>query len=265
MGEAKRNKRLREQLLADDPVCIYCTSKSETVEHMPPVIMFTRRHRPKGLEFACCEACNGGTKHADLLAACVGRSMLQGSGEAETEDLQEIFRGLRNNVPGILEEMRPSGDQLAIAGRELPGQKVLNIGGPLVRGFMQQFAVKLTFALYREISGRPVPESGGVLAKWFTNYEDRTGRVPREVFENLMPPRSLKQGSFEVSDQFAYSFEVSPDGGFARIVATFRYAFAVVGFVSPNLGSFDEVEATPIQRGGLLTIDPRSGFEVPPR
>jgi hypothetical protein len=57
-------------------VCIYCAQRSQTVEHMPPVIMFTRKQRPKGLEFASCEACNGGTKHADLVAAYIGRSMM---------------------------------------------------------------------------------------------------------------------------------------------------------------------------------------------
>ncbi|MBI1252495.1 MAG: hypothetical protein GC189_13615 [Alphaproteobacteria bacterium] len=216
MGEAKRKKRLRAQLLEDNPVCIYCTASSETVEHMPPVIMFTRRQRPKGLEFASCEACNGGTKHADLVAAYIGRSMMQASGEAETEDLLAILQALRNNLPDLLLEMRPSPDQLTIAERELAGQKVLNVGGPLAAGFMRQFAIKLTFALYREISGRAVPESGGVLARWFSNYEARTGRVPPDVFQNLLPPRSLRQGTFDVSDQFAYSFEISPDGDFAR-------------------------------------------------
>lgn len=257
MGEAKRKNRLRAQLLAANPTCIYCTSPSETVEHMPPVIMFTRRQRPKGLEFASCEACNGGTKHADLVAACIGRSMMQGSGEADTEDLPTIFQALRNNIPDLLLEMRPSNDQLAVAERELAGQKVLNVGGPLVAGFMQQFAIKLTFALYREISGREVPEGGGVLARWFSNYEARTGRVPRDIFENLHPPRTLRQGSFEVSDQFAYSFEISPDLDYARIVGTFRYAFAVAGFVSAKMSSFDEVDATPVQRGGLLALNPR--------
>lgn len=260
MGESKRRRHLRQRLLGDNPTCVFCPSPSRTVEHAPPKIMFTRKHRPKGLEFASCEACNGGTRHADLVAAAIGRSQLQRSAEAETEDLSEIFRALRNNVPGLLEEMRPSPDQLAIAERELAGQKVLNIGGPLVRAYMQQFAVKLTFALYREISGRAVPTSGGVLAKWFTNYEDRTGRVPRELFQNLMPPRSLKQGEFDVSDQFAYSFEISPNGDFARIVATFRYAFAVAGFISARLSTFDDlVDATPVQPGGLLALGPSLG------
>src|SRR5688572_30253554 len=117
MGESKGRRRLREQLLADNPNCIYCAARSETIEHMPPVIMFTRRHRPKGLEFASCEACNGGTKHADLVAACIGRSMMQGSGEADTEDLPAIFKALRNNLPELLLEMRPSADQLATAQR----------------------------------------------------------------------------------------------------------------------------------------------------
>jgi hypothetical protein len=122
---------------------------------------------------------------------------------------------------------------------------------------MRQFAIKLTFALYREISGRAVPESGGVLARWFSNYEARTGRVPPGLFQNLLPPRSLRQGVFDVSDQFAYSFEISPDGDFARIVATLRYAFAVAGFISAKLSTFDDlVDATPVRRGGLLGLSP---------
>jgi hypothetical protein len=86
---------------------------------------------------------------------------------------------------------------------------------------------------------------------------ENSGRFPEELLQNLPPARTLRQGRQTVSDQFAYSFEISPDGEFARILATFRYSFAVAAFIAPSLEFFEDPSVRPIQRGQLLILDAR--------
>ncbi len=74
MGEASTKKRAHANLLCRFPCCIYCGAVADTVEHMPPVTMFRRKQRPKGLEFSSCRRCNHGTSKSDLVASLLARS-----------------------------------------------------------------------------------------------------------------------------------------------------------------------------------------------
>lgn len=246
MGDAKR---LRDRVLADER-CIYCTGSPETIDHVPPKIMFLNKQRPKGLEFAACKACNEGTKGADLVAALIGRADPTNDG---MPDFQGILQAISNNYPGLLEELTPSDNQMKAAGRVSISGGPINVAGPQVSKFMRQFCLKLTFALYREIARRPVDLKSGVIVRWFSNFEHMTGKVPQDMFSNLMPLRTLAQGSKSVSDQFSYSHEISPGGDFFRTTATFRYAFAVAGFVAPMVTLTDPPQR-PTRPGELLAF-----------
>jgi hypothetical protein len=87
-------------------MCIYCGGvvPATTVDHMPPRIMFHGKRRPRGLEFASCQKCNEGTKHADLVASWVGRALPDYSGDDQATEYRAILAALKNNIPGILEE-----------------------------------------------------------------------------------------------------------------------------------------------------------------
>jgi hypothetical protein len=80
MGEASTRRRAHDALLQAHPWCIYCGAPADSVEHMPPIIMFRGRQRPKGLEFPSCLACNNGTSHSDLVASLLDepRTLRQG-------------------------------------------------------------------------------------------------------------------------------------------------------------------------------------------
>lgn len=248
MGAARKRK---DRILSDGR-CIYCLATPTTIEHAPPVIMFRGKQRPAGLEFASCEDCNRGSKGADLVAAMLGRAQ-PAENERDSADLADIFRGVSNNIPGLLEEMVPDEGRRAFAARVLGSTSVLRVDGPLVSSYMRQFAIKMTFALYREVSGKPVSREQGVIARWYSNAEHQRGMVPSELFENLPSPASLGAKKSSTFDQFAYSYELSDDGKLAKIITSFRYAFLVAGFVAP-LEMLSDAPSTVVRLGEMRTL-----------
>src|SRR5215207_7510358 len=98
-GAPVLRKRKHAAIYEACPNCVYCggLTAATTVDHMPPRAMFYYKLRPKGLEFASCEACNQGTKHADLVASLMARAYPNPpKGEEQTEDL---FEASKNNIP----------------------------------------------------------------------------------------------------------------------------------------------------------------------
>lgn len=234
MGESKRKRRAHAAVLDGCPWCIYCGGDmpATTVDHVPPIIMFERRRRPKGLEFGSCEPCNGGAKHADLVAAMVGRSMPDSGTDAGRAEMKSIFAAVNNNVPGLLQEMYlPHGSD--------QDGGLLRANGPLVSSHMQTFAFKIGFSLYYEITKKVLPKTGGVVARWFSNYDRLNCTFPQTVFDHLLPPTTLRQGKFEVSDQFEYQWRLAEGNRMGMFLATFRRSFAVLAFAAVDKGLFD--------------------------
>jgi hypothetical protein len=87
---------------------------------MPPVMMFRGKHRPKGLEFPSCKACNHGTSKSDLVASLLGRVWPDASTELEHKEFKKLLSAIRNNVPGLLEEMQIGKAGQKLARREFP-------------------------------------------------------------------------------------------------------------------------------------------------
>jgi hypothetical protein len=261
MGEAKRKRRAHETVLRNCPVCIYCggVKPATTVEHMPPAVMFWRKHRPKGLEFAACAECNTGSSHADLVAAMVSRMLPDppsGVGQAEFGDL---CQAVGNNIPGLPEEMHLTEEEQQAYGNGLPHHLrtgLLRAGGPILTRYMQAFGLKAALALHFETTKRVVPPMGVVGARWFSNVERVTGNFPDTIFDHLLPARTLSQGRFEVSDQFQYSWRLRDDGAAGLYFAAFRFAFAVVAFAARDRELLSDnggvVKFSPLEVGQML-------------
>src|ERR1700730_15593518 len=108
VSESRARKRAHGVILEQCPFCVYCGGSilATTVDHVPPIGMFRSRRRPKGLEFASCLPCNGGTRLADLVAALLCRAYPDSNGANEKEELERLLSSVNNNVPGLLQEMR---------------------------------------------------------------------------------------------------------------------------------------------------------------
>ena len=219
MSESRTKRRAHRALREACPWCIYCGGDvaATTIDHVPPLIMFRQRYRPKGLEFPSCRSCNEGTKHGDLVAAMLGRVYPDAKTDKERDEFKKLLRSINNNIPGLLQEM-----YVGKAGQQISLHRVpvhvdgnfLRTDGPLVSSHMQTFATKLGFALFYELTKQIVPKGGGVAARWFSNHEQLEGKFPQTIFDYLLPPKTLRQGKFEVSDQFGYQWRMAEgDGG----------------------------------------------------
>jgi hypothetical protein len=244
MSESRAKKRAHSGVLETCPYCIYCGGEvlAVSIDHVPPRVMFRGRRRPRGLEFASCKDCNEGTGRADLVAALLSRLAPDARDAEEKAELTKLLRGVSNNVAGLLEEMQlGEGDQAAARNR-LAGPvegDLLKANGPLVRAHMQTFATKLGFALYHELTGKIVPLDGGVAARWFSDIDRLEGTFPESVFDLLLPPKTLKQGKFDVSDQFKYQWRLADGDRMALFFASFGYSFTVLAFVTTDRTLFD--------------------------
>jgi hypothetical protein len=244
MSESKIKRRAHAAVLDACPHCIYCGGDvlATTIDHVPPRIVFRGKHRPKGLEFASCEPCNTGTGKADLVVGLLSRVAPDGVDEAEKTELRNLLTAVHNNVPGLLEEMHLGEEEQLSARRRLQEPVeggFLKTDGPLVSKHMQTFATKLGFALYYEVTGKLVPMNGGVAARWFSNVDRLEGTFPQSVFDVLLPPQTLKQGKFDVGDQFSYQWRIAEGDRMALFFASFRHSFAVLAFVATDSALFD--------------------------
>jgi hypothetical protein len=233
LGEARARQRAHAKLLSSSPWCIYCAGSrpADTIDHMPPAMMFIRKQRPKGLEFPSCLKCNNGTSKSDLVASLVGRLSVEPSSDVEAAEIKKLFSSVRNNVPGLLEEMHIDPGEEKLALKDLPireGGGIVRADGPLVTEHMLVFGAKLGFALHYEALRTVVPPTGGVQPRWFSNTQAAKGEIPNDLL-SLLPAtkQTLKQGTREVSDQFQYTWVITPDRQHALFYATFHRSFAI--------------------------------------
>jgi hypothetical protein len=99
---------------------------------------------------------------------------------------------------------------------------------------MEIFSVKLGFALNYEVTKRIVPPEGGVAVRWFSNIDAMEGKIPATMFDLLMPPETLKQGHFNVSEQFSYAWRLTDDNSMGLFFAWFRMSFAITCLVAKS-------------------------------
>lgn len=242
MGEAKRRRKLKDQVLAEYQHCIFCGGKTpaSTVDHVPPRAIFDLRRRPRGLEFPACQPCNHGGRLDEMVAAMLSRIFPDPSAEAAKEEVQRLMQAVNNNSPGLLEEMMPSFRQKKLARRnqdKLPqGGGVLNCQGPLLNSAIHRFGAKVAYALHFRLTGKPVPPDGAACVWWLTNYQALQGDMPHQLLNMMGKPRTLRQGRWEVGDQFRYSSIGTEEGTMSAHFATFRFSFAVCAFVAEQAG-----------------------------
>lgn len=208
MSEANKNRRRLSDIVASADRCIYCANAATTVEHMPPISMFHTRQRPKGMEFASCEACNNGTRAADTVAAFFAR-ISQHEDSLMIAEAMKLRRSVSRLAPGVAQEFfRPentSAEWFQTRGGILKPMIVVRSDGPLTKRYLQIFAAKFGMALYREHVGEPLPLHGAVHVIFFLN----AGLAEDTVLGMLvkLPLRNaLQQGSFQVPRQFAYRY-----------------------------------------------------------
>jgi hypothetical protein len=177
---------------------------------------------------------------------------------AAREEVVQVLRGVRNNFPGLLEEMQPSREQDAIA----TAQSVLpNVAGTLnisdrVHALMARFAARVGLALHFELCGETLPVSGGVFIKWYTNSAIVDREIDQSFLAALGDPKTLRQGRQSLEDQFEYSSLATETGHMSTHFVAFRASFAVQAFAARDIADLAPAVETPhrVFRPGFLKI-----------
>jgi hypothetical protein len=262
MGEGKRRHTLTQRLLAAQPFCIYCggETKATTADHLPPIRMFERRQRPKGLEFSSCPDCNHGSSRDEQVAALLARIYPDPRNDELYREVQRMMKEVKNNHPGLLEEMLAEQPQwetfLSHSALLPPDVGPLKIG-PLLDGAINRFAAKFCCAMHYKATGRIVPATGVIASEWHTNFQARIGDIPVNLLKALGPMETLRQGTKEVSNQFEYSHVASTSGARSAHYARFGESFAVFGVVfeeADELALPEDTRASRYQPGWLKQI-----------
>lgn len=250
MGESNARRRAHAHILEQNPWCIYCGEQADTIEHMPPRMMFRGKQRPKGLEFPSCRPCNGGTSQSDIVASLIGRLYPDPTTQVEADEFQKLLLSVQKNVPGLLEEMRTrrAGEKLEVKRLGVhPDSGIMRADGPILTKHMKVFGAKMGFALHTEAFKMPVPLRGGVMPIWYSNAQAIRGELPENLLTFLPPLNTLRMGRMEVSDQFGFTWAITEERGNGLFFATFRESFAVAAitaldqsfFNRPDFPSFD--------------------------
>ena len=250
MGQSKQRLRRMQQ---EQPWCVYCggTTPGTSVDHMPPIAIFDNRDRPKGMEYLACETCHNGSRALDQLASLLSRAYPDPHTPHAQHEAREHFRGIGNNFPMLLREMKPSPEQEERARKArdtLPGSRGALAIGPVMRTLLMKFAGRVGLALHYELCRQIVPVSGGVFGQVYTNASLLDGKFPSNFLGMLGDPKTLRQGSKSVESQFSYASKALEDLSMSAHMATFRMSFAVQAFVArdatdlpppPELGDVD--------------------------
>lgn len=232
----KQTKLRKEAFLRQHPLCCFCGGKTPatTEDHMPPRALFDGRHWPEGYVFPACQSCNDITRLEEQFIAVLARAYPDPQTESQQQEVQKLFQGVANNTPALLVEMQPSAEQLertsTIAGRE-EDMGALNVSGPLVNACVRRFALKLVCALHYIHSGKIIPDTGGVFARWYTNANKMDGTLPTEIFQITQERPVIKRQRTNLGQQFEYEYAIGEDGRIGAYFITFRFSFAIQAFV----------------------------------
>lgn len=249
-GRIKRRNRFFEE----HPYCCFCGGgvRATTIDHVPSKQFFTGKHRPAGLEFPACGPCNRETAGDEQVAALISRLYPDSTTEHEKQDIARIMNAVQRHRPEVLQEMWPSPDQVRSAravSNKFPGATgVLSVNGPHVNKSIETFGVKLFCALHYHHTGRALPLAGGIAIRWYSNVDAVEGKIPDSMFKLMGDPVTLKQGTFEVGEQFFYQTAVSDTGLISAHFAAFRQSFAILGFAHEDVNEFPSIENMRIHR-----------------
>src|SRR5438046_2772741 len=92
---------------------------------------------------------------------------------------------------------------------------------------MRDFAAKMGLALHYEETGQLIPCTGALRPIWFSNDQFFKDEIPASLLDVLPAPRTLRQGTKHVEEQFQYSSRLAEDKTFGLYFASFRQSFAV--------------------------------------
>ena len=250
-----KRKRRVEHFLAEHPACAFCggNRRAETEDHVPSRALFATKSWPEGYVFPACNRCNSSTRYDEMIIALISRFRSRPESDLERQEFMTLAKGIRTNLPEVLNELNATDDSKARKAIEKYGldpscNDALNVSGPLVNRAIQTFGLKLTCALFYKHAGRALPETGGVLVKWWANLQIAAGEFPDEVRDLVSGKVKLMRNAQDLSDQFDYRHGLTDDLNLGAFVCRFGSSFILAGIAAVDADSLDAPETTTVLR-----------------
>lgn len=248
---SRNNRQRRQKFFQAHPVCCFCGGDAPAVEedHFPSRALFRERVWPEGYAFPACARCNRVTSADELIVAILSRVRGGKDDTVARAETAKYMTAVRDEFPGLLEAMRPRTHRDYRNARKnyglslQPGQvstdlPVCTLTDSRIQNSVRNFAQKLGLALYYRHAGMPVPKTGGVAARWYSNLQVDTDAIPRDIAEILPEFPKLGRGPVELTDQFFYRWGLADKKTIGTFLAMFRQSFAILGFVSADMSDF---------------------------
>ncbi len=233
-------------------MCCFCGGITPATEedHFPSRALFIARVWPEGYAFPACAQCNRATRHDEMIVALMSRlHKMDPVTPLETEELRRCLAAVCREFPGLLESMMPKTHRELRTARKKygltlqPGQAstdlpVIKVEDDRIHRAILNFGHKLGLALYYKQTGKPLPASGAVALRWYSNVQVESDAIPRQLADVLPRFPKLARGKTVLSDQFFYRIGIAKEGTIGTFLAIFRSAFAIVRFVSVAASDF---------------------------
>ena len=85
-----------------------------------------------------------------------------------------------------------------------------------------------------------------------SNVEAVEGKLPDRLLRLLPAPQTLRQGAWDVANQFQYSTRITVEQTMGLFYATFRRSFAVAAFTAINRTLFNFARGLPLRAQGNI-------------
>lgn len=241
----KKSRKLR--FLTQHPRCCFCAGDKPAAEldHVPGRVFFRGRHWPVGYEFPACIECNQATRLDEQAVALLARMYPDVETEEAQREIAKLMAEVRNNHPGLFEEMTPSIRQYRDArsryglnpppGQPINALPVLSVSGRLVTDAIANVSQKLFCALFYKHAEQILTHAGGIGYRWYSNLTAR--EIPKEVAPIVPGMPVLERNAKPLSDQFFYRWGVTDTKRMAAFLVTFNRSFAILGVVTQDASS----------------------------
>lgn len=207
--EERRSKRYRS-FVKRHPYCCYCggTKATAEIDHAPPKNMFLGKARPDDFVFPACSDCNRRSSLSETVSTILFQAKPFDERYASEVNFVEVLRAVTRNAPDVIQEMFYSETRLVHKKLKLKREigrsdfDLLSLG-PVSRTYLYNFCAKMGLAAHYRRTGAIVPSTGIVISDVRIGPEFLTGNLP-SIEISAAEIGTLKQGKWEVWDQFAY-------------------------------------------------------------
>jgi hypothetical protein len=175
---------------------------------------------------------------------------------------RKLIAGFMSANPRLAQSVMPRRTQIKRALRNYGTDTVFVLEDPELQAHVQVVGAKWAYAFHYAEIGRPLPPTGAVWVKWWSNSNRLDGPILPSSFEAILPreARTLHQGKLTSVGQFEYASLKALDSEMVVSFLTCGFSFAMLMVSAAESTFFASAESmgSVIHRPGHLYPIPKS-------